>query len=265
MRTILNRYRPAWAMAFLLLVILGGAVYAEGDAKRRLFLPSVLGGRPPAVSCNLPEDNYASLTVAGPSLTVNPETDPNLNLGYRGYAQVNAPRQLVTYDGPPADTNAPQFPGLFADRRTPTFVNTYQRYRWDEGCDCPLDTYSPWPVTVLGMGVAPGETIYTPDSGYDIGGGYEYMVMYAAETRITLHIGREDEFPGYVIHIEDVCTDPELLALYRQLHAAGRGELPALRGHQPFGVALGNEIKIAVRDTGSFMDPRARNDWWQGR
>ena len=83
--------------------------------------------------------------------------------------------------------------------------------------------------------------------------------------RQTLHIGREDEFPGYVIHIEDVCTDPELLALYRQLHAAGRGELPALRGHQPFGVALGNEIKIAVRDTGSFMDPRARNDWWQGR
>ena len=115
------------------------------------------------------------------------------------------------------------------------------------------------------MGVKPGETIYTPDSGYDIGGGYEYMVMYAGESDITLHVGREDNFPGYVIHLDGVCVDPDLLALYRQLHAAGRDELPALRGHQPFGRALGNEIQIAVRDSGSFMDPRSRNDWWQGR
>lgn len=264
MRTMLSRYRLAWAMASVLLASLANIVLAEGEANRRLFLPSVLASRPPAVSCNLPENNYASLSIAGSPLTVDPETDPNLNLGYRGYVKVDAPLHLVTYDGNAPDTKAPQFPGLFGDRRTPTLTNTYQRYRWDEGCDCAVDTYSPWPTTVLGMGVSPGETIYTPDSGYDIG-GYEYMVMYAAETRITLHIGREDEFPGYVIHIEDVCTDPELLALYRQLHAAGRGELPALRGHQPFGVALGNEIKIAVRDTGSFMDPRSRNDWWQGR
>jgi hypothetical protein len=30
-------------------------------------------------------------------------------------------------------------------------------------------------------------------------------------------------------------------------------------------VAVGSEIQVAVRDTGSFMDPRSRNDWWQGR
>lgn len=265
MRTMFARYRHAGAIAFVLLVALAGIAFAEGDANRRLYLPFVPGGRPPALSCDLPGSNYQSLSIAGPPLTVDPDRDPNLNLGYRGYAPVNAPRELVSYDGPAPDSKAPQFPGLFADRRTPAFVNTYQRYRWNEECDCPLDTYSPWPVTVLGMGVTPGETIYTPDSGYDIGGGFEYMVMYAGEMGITLHIGREDEFPGYVIHIEDVCTDPDLLALYRQLHAAGRGELPALRGHQPFGVALGNEINIAVRDTGSFLDPRSRDDWWQGR
>ena len=90
-------------------------------------------------------------------------------------------------------------------------------------------------------------------------------MLYAGESGLTLHIGREDEFFGYVVHIDGVCTDPDLLALYRQRHAEGRRELPALRGHDPIGVALDREIQVAVRDTGSFMDPRSRNDWWQGR
>jgi hypothetical protein len=260
------RRRLEWVIALFLLGALAATARAEDAAgNKRLFMPAVLGGRPAPLVCDIPNTNYAALSISGPPLTVDPERDENLNLGHRGYERTEAPLQLVTYDGPVMDTKAPQLPGMFGDRRTPTFTNAYQRYRWDEGCDCPLDTYSRWPVTVLGMGVRRGETIYTPDSGYDIGGGYEYQVMYAAETRVTLHIGREDEFPGYVIHVEDVCVDPDLLALYRQLHAAGRGELPALRGHQPFGKALGNEIKVAMRDTGSFMDPRSRNDWWQGR
>lgn len=267
MSKTISRIRSNGPIALLItlvtFLVMVAAVRAEDDAKdTRLFLPFVPGGAPP--DCNVPDGNFSSLSIAGPPLTVDPERDENLNLGHRGYEVTDAPLRLIEL-GPVYDGKAPQFPGLFADRRTPEFVEAYQRYRWDEGCDCPLDTYSRWEATVLGMRVTPGETIYTPDSGYDIGGGYEYMVMYAAETRITLHIGREDEFYGYVIHIEDVCTDPDLLALYRQLHAAGRGELPVLRGHQAFGKATSDEIKIAVRDTGSFMDPRSRNDWWQGR
>jgi hypothetical protein len=56
-----------------------------------------------------------------------------------------------------------------------------------------------------------------------------------------------------------------LLALYRQLNSAGRVELPALRPGQPFGRAAGGEIDAAIRDSGSFLDPRSRKDWWQGR
>lgn len=238
--------------------------WAEDDQNKKLFLPSVYG-RPPAPDCNVPNTNYASLTISGPSLNEDPATSENLNLGYRGYALTSAPLTLITYDGKAPDTNAPQLPGMFGDNRTPVFTNAYQRYRWDEGCDCPLDTYSKWPVTVLGMGVAPGETIFTPDSGYDIGGNYEYMVMYAGPNDITFHVGRDDDLTGYVIHVDGVCTDPDLLALYQQLHAAGRGELPALKGHQAFGRAVGGEIQVAMRDSGSFMDPRSRNDWWQGR
>ena len=268
---ILGRAARWTTPALLLLLALAGVVAAQTDddarTNQRILLPMTAGQppEPPAsLNCNLPGTAYHSLSVNGEPLTVNPDINPNLNLGYRGYVKVNAPLRLVEL-GPVHDPDAPQFPGLFGDRRTPTLTSTYQRYKWDEACNCPVAYDSRWEATVLGMGVQPGETIYTPDSGYDIGDGYEYLVLYAGTTDLTLHIGREDEFFGYVLHIDGVCTDPDLLALYRQNHAAGRGSLPALRGHQAFGVAVGTEIQIAVRDTGSFIDPRSRNDWWQGR
>ena len=275
MRTFhLHAHRAARLMAAALVVLLvlaaAAVAGAEDDARRnhRSFLPVAAGKPipppPPPLNCDLPNTNYTSLSIAGDPLTVNPETHPNVNMGVCGYAEVNAPLQLVQL-GPVHAPRAPQLPGMFGDLRTPTFTNAYQRYRWDANRNCLDDHSSNWDVTVLGMGVTRGETIYTPDSGYDVGGGYEYLVMYAGETDLTLHIGREDEFFGYVLHIDGVCTDPDLLALYRQNHAAGRGSLPALRGHQAFGVATGNEIQVAVRDTGTFMDPRSRNDWWQGR
>jgi hypothetical protein len=237
--------------------------WAEDDQANKLFFPSVYGP-PPAPDCNIPNTNYTAFSIVDP-MSIDAETDPDLNLSYRGYVPTSAPLALVTYAGKEPDTKAPQLPGMFGDNRVPAFTNTYQRYRWNPDCDCPLDTYSKWPVTVLGMGVAPGETIYTPNSGYDIGGGYEYVVMYAGPNDITLHIGIEDDFAGYAIHVDGVCTDPDLLALYQQLDAAGRGELPVLKGHQAFGKAIGSEIQVATRDSGSFMDPRSRNDWWQGR
>ncbi len=42
-------------------------------------------------------------------------------------------------------------------------------------------------------------------------------------------------------------------------------QLPALHNLQPFARAAGGQILVAVRDTGSFMDPRARKDWWRGQ
>lgn len=252
-------------LIILLLSGLSGAVGAEPQVnKGRSYLPIVTQGMENASICDLPKDNYASLSVQGSPQKGDPETDEDMNLAYRGYAREDAARSLVKL-GPVWDKKAPQFPGMFADRRTPRMSNTYQRYRWDSDCDCRKDTYSPYDTTVLGLVVKPGETIYTPDSGYDIGSGYEYQVMYAGDTGITLYIGRDDDFHGYVVHIEDVCVDPDLLKLYRKLHQAGRKSLPVLRGHQPFGAAFDDEITVAVRDSGHFLDPRSRNDWWQGR
>jgi hypothetical protein len=122
---------------------------------------------------------------------------------------------------------------------------------------------------LVGLAVTPGETIYTPERNAQIyGGGYVAMVLFAEQQRITLGYTRRDHVAGgYVVHIEDVCIDPKLVALYRaQLDAAGwndTGRLPALRNNQSLGIALGSEIKVAIRDAGSFMDPRSRKDWWR--
>jgi hypothetical protein len=121
-------------------------------------------------------------------------------------------------------------------------------------------------VTLAGMAVTPGEAIHVPNSGYDIGDGYQVLVLYASTERITLKYTREDNVVyGYTLHVENICVEPTLLALYQSWNDAGRGHLPALRAGQAFGRARSDEIQVAIRDTGAFMDPRSCKDWWQGR
>jgi hypothetical protein len=259
------------ALLILLMTVLIGTVKADPRAlDKRNFMPMVAGGQP-AINCDLPQKNYGSIPVTAEPQGGDPETNADMHLGFRGWAPVSAERKLVNIDGAGKDPNAPQFPAIFADKRTAAISGTYMRYRWDWDCNCPNSEdplYSKWDVTVLGLAVQPGETIYTPeinDNYIDEGKGYIYQVLYAGDSGITLYNGTDDDYHGYVVHIEDVCVDPDLVDLYWNLHDDGREELPALKGHQAFGVALNNEIKVAVRDTGSFQDPRSRLDWWRGR
>jgi hypothetical protein len=90
------------------------------------------------------------------------------------------------------------------------------------------------------------------------------LVLYASTNRITIKYTNNDNVEqGYTLHVENVCVEPRLLALYQALNSAGRGRLPALRAGQAFGRALGSEIGVAIRDYGTFMDPRSRKDWWR--
>ena len=41
--------------------------------------------------------------------------------------------------------------------------------------------------------------------------------------------------------------------------------LPTLPAGKTFGTARATEIVVAISDTGSFMDPRSCNEWWQVR
>ncbi len=233
-------------------------------ATRRTFLPVISRSGASSSPCTPTGQTYGRLPPVAPA-GGDISKHPDVNLAIRGYAATTAPLSLVDYTGQ-VDPNAPQLYTLFANRRTPAFSSAYRVYRWDWTCNCRSGVITKWPVTLLGMRTTPGETIHLPVAGYDIGGGYGALVLYAEPTRITLKYTRDDDVvEGYTIHLENICVDANLLALYRNLNAAGRGDLPALKPGQALGRASGNQILAAIRDSGSFLDPRSRKDWWQGR
>jgi hypothetical protein len=210
-------------------------------------------------------ESYNTGSVNPPPTDRPAEEHADLNLALRGYELTNAFKGLVDIGGG-GDPSAPQLPGLFADDRTGTFSNVYQVYDWDWGCNCRGGLLTNWDVTLAGLATTPGETIHVPDSGRSIGSGYEVLVLYASTERIALKYTRDDNvILGYTLHIGNVCVDPNLLALYQESNSTGRGQLPALRSGQAPGRARGAEIGVAIRDNGTFMDPRSRNDWWRGR
>jgi hypothetical protein len=205
--------------------------------------------------------------------------DKNLELrGYEVNNDTSLKRELVDY-GPNDPTRPPQFATLFAPYRVPPLASFYRVHDWewapspDPGTRGGLMTT--WRVTVLGLRVEPGETLHVPVSDYDLGLGFEVIVLHADERRLALHYGREDSAAvGYTVHIEGLCTDPSLLALYNELNAAdgpryvypiNQYPMPILPAGKPIGVAHGDALVVAIVDSGSFMDPRSCNEWWKIR
>lgn len=238
-------------------------VPASAGAPRRVFLPAVYG--PGGAACGpFPMQNYASLPIEGRPTDRPAAVHPDLNLALRGYRLTSAYLGLLDIPGP-ADPSAPQLAGLFADRRRPEFTAAYQVYDWDWASGQRGQPITEPAVTLVQLAAGAGESVHVPDSGYTLGNGFEVLVLYAEERRITLKYTREDNVVwGYTLQLEGVCVHPVLLALYRRLDAAGRAELPALRAGQLIGVSSERGFGIAVRDAGRFLDPRSRKDWWQG-
>jgi hypothetical protein len=188
---------------------------------------------------------------------MKPEQDPGFNLLLLdSRPAAGQAKTLVHYDGP-ADAKAPRLNTLFAGDRKATFLEVYQLTLWDEGCKCPGSYVTDPPVSMAGLQSSAGEIVELPRGGYDIGGGYQALVLYAAANTITVKYSRDDNLSnGYAIYLAGICVEPTLLALYQKAHAAGRSELPQLRGDQPLGRAAGPEVRIAIRDTGTLLDPR---------
>lgn len=189
----------------------------------------------------------------------------DLNLTLRGFQAVSATLGLVDYTGE-TDLAAPQLAGLFSDNRTASITAAYQVFDWNASCDCRGALVAEPDVSLIGVAVSTGENLRVPLSGYYIGADFQTLVLFADAERIVLKYTRSDSVvDGYALHVEGIAVDGNLLALYQQANNAGRGELPALRAGQSIGKAKGNELKIAIRDCGAFMDPRSRKDWWRGR
>lgn len=197
----------------------------------------------------------------------------DLNLALRGYGPASEPPSLVQYNGG-TDPDAPQLSGLFGRMGTPIAAYRVNIWRFESsacggathGCRGPVD--NAWPVTLLGLATSPGESIAIPSRNAAIYSNAQAMVLFADERRITLGYTRQDTIAsGYAVYLDNVCVDPNLLALYRaQVGGDGyrsSGSLPGLRNGQPLGTAAGGEIIVGLRDNASWMDPRSRKDWWQ--
>ncbi len=173
---------------------------------------------------------------------------------------------LISINGP-TDGDPPQLaaavPGSGA-----SFTQAYRVRDWNWACGdhgCAGDELGQVEVSLLGIAATPGQPLSIPSRGAEIyGGGYTALVVYADATQLTLVYTREDSVAnGYTVHLEEICVDPNLLALYRSANQAGRGSLPGLRNGEIVGTAAGGEVAVAVRDRGWFADPRSAKDWWK--
>ncbi|MCW1967072.1 MAG: hypothetical protein KIH69_002980 [Anaerolineae bacterium] len=199
--------------------------------------------------------------------------NPDFRLSVLGYAPVNAALNLVGYNGD-TDPNAPKFHGLFEPNRVPSFRAAYQRYDWNWNSGPPPygsrgGVNTKWPVTVLDLSTGNGESIYPPERNVPIwSDGLTGLVLFADVKELTIAYGRHDTVNnGYVLHLTNICVEPNLLATYRaQLTSDGRRAtnfLPAVRNNQRIGTADGNRVTIAITDGGEYLDPRSDKDWWR--
>ena len=241
-----------------------------------LYFPLVMRPVPPTptptatpVCQPIPGATYGTLSIVGAPSDRPAEAHADLNLALRGYTTATGEYVglLDNCGAVPGDYRAPQLRGLFSDRRRPTFLGVYWVYQWDWACNCRSSgVENRWGPSFATLATTPGEVLYVPDSGYRIDApqDYEVLVLYASPERITLKFTREDNVvQGYTLNLEDICVDPNLLALYQACNAAGRRNLPALRARQPLGHARGAELGFAIRDAGNWMDPRNCADWWR--
>ncbi len=212
----------------------------------------------------IPGASYgATLPPSNPS-KVDPKKHVDVNLLMRKRKAVGHTKGLVKINGPTGQP--PQLYSLFVNNRVPAFPNVYQVQNWDWGCKCFKGYIGSPEVTLAGMATKLDEVIRTPKSSYHVGGGNTAIVLLATKNTITLKYTTEDDVvKGYTVHISGICVEPKLQKLYDQCHKGGRKKLPALKNTQPLGRAIFGEIQVAIRDTGAWMDPRSRKDWWQGK
>ena len=277
----------ASALLALTLGLSGAAPDAAAGQNYKVFLPLALKPATPAPPvCPTSSGNSYAAGGAAQWDRDNPVRPAHLhadkNLALRGYSSTNAAKGLVNL-GSDDPTQPPQFATLFNPSRLPTFSGTYRANQWNWGqSPNPGSAAGPitdWAVTVLGLATSKGEALRVPTSGYDLGGGMEVIVLFADADSIAFKYTREDSVApnGYLVHVDNICTDPNLLALYNSLNQGTRYvfqsaqdhgmdyNLPNLPAGQTFGTARGGEIRVAIVDSGAFLDPRSCKEWWQVR
>ncbi len=269
-------------------VLLAAAAHSRADEQAamvpRAYLPIVIRAD---FSCADTSTNIYEAGTAYQHDTDNPvrpaynHADKNIELrGYTPNTDASLVRELVNY-GSGDSTQPPQLATLFSPYQVPPFADFHQIHHWS-WADSPAPgtrgdpiTGIHYPVTAVALTLPSNEPLHVPISGYDIGGGAEVIVTFADKDTLTLHYTREDSSSiGYTVHIDNICTDPNLLALYNTLDDESGSrykypslsyELPVLPAGKLFGTTSTGDMVISIVDTGAFMDTRSCDEWWQIR
>lgn len=184
------------------------------------------------------------------------EEHGDLNLHLRDPQPIQTELSLIDIDNAGSDSNAPNLGDVFE----PNFVNAYTVHDWDWGCNCKGPLLRQDHLVLVGIKTTPGEPIFIPTKDQDVfQGKYYATLLYASEDSVTFLYDRKGSVvSGYTVHYLGLRTDPNLLKLFRESKG---NELPGLTLDTPVGIAT-DEIMVAIRDNGTFMDARSRKDWW---
>lgn len=208
---------------------------------------------PPATSSN----TYNLIPLEGQRESRPAEEHGDLNLKLRDPQPIEVDLSLQDIPGSGVDPNAPNFSKIFK----PEFTRAYTVHDWDWGCNCKGKLIQEKDVVLLGLKTTPGQPVFIPPKEGDIyGGNYYATVLYASEDSLTFLYARAGSVvKGYTVHYLGLHTDPNLVAKFRESKG---NELPGLTLDTPVGVA-GDELIVAIRDNGKFLDMRSKRDWWE--
>jgi hypothetical protein len=209
---------------------------------------------PPETSSN----SYSLIPIEGQRESRPPAEHGDLNLKLRQPEPSQVEAGLVEIPGSGIDPNAPKLSSVFSPDQ---IDKTYAIHDWDWGCNCPGNLLPPEEAVLIGLKTTPGEPIFIPKTERDIfDGKYYATLLYADENSLTFVYARAGNVVnGYTIHYVGLHTDPNLIALFEQSKGS---ELPGLTLDTPVGVA-GDELIVAIRDNGKFLDARSKKDWWE--
>lgn len=194
---------------------------------------------------------------------------PEINLRLRGFGPVNEGANLISRNGDKYgldDQMPPQISSLFGGP-VPQIIKTYVVYEWDFQNNkslAPQQATPHYKVHLVGLQATPGQKLVGLKAARKIDpAGDVFMVLYATKTDITFtHRASDSLLGGYLFYFADLCVDPNLLAKYQADNTGGRGQLPVIAQGQVFGYAGNSDVKVGIRDTMSFVDPRYKEDWW---
>ena len=202
-------------------------------------------------------NTYSLIPIEGGRETRPAAEHGDLNLKLRDPQPANLDNALVDIPNAGSDPNAPHLSSVLK----PDFVATYAVHDWDWNCNCKGKLIEDGKSVLVGVRTTPGQPLFIPRVSADIfQGKYYATLLYASEDSLTFVYSRRGNVArGYTIHYVGLQTDPNLLALFRQSKG---NELPGLSLDVPVGVAS-DQLVVAIRDNGTFMDARSRADWWK--